>query len=77
MTYRDPVEAPDCPVCESAEHVIRHHNQAQGRFLCLRDMLLFDGTSGEWVRRERPAPPDISDELEQARAALREAKTGG
>jgi transposase-like protein len=58
MTYRDPAPMhPDCPVCETAEHVVRHNNEYQGRWLCSGCMLLFD----------------ISDGLEAARAALREA----
>jgi ribosomal protein L37AE/L43A len=73
MTYRDPAPMhPDCPVCETAEHVVRHNNEYQGRWLCSGCMLLFDGTTAEWVRPERERE-DISDGLEAARAALREA----
>lgn len=74
MTYRDPAPSiPDCPVCDSAEQVHRHENEHQGRFLCMGCMLLFDGTSAEWLRPklERPA---ASDEIEEARAALQEAR---
>lgn len=72
MTDRDPVPTiPDCPVCESAQHVIRHHNEHQGRWLCHGCMLLFDGTSGEWVRRQTPERPDITTEVATARAALK------
>lgn len=73
MTYRDPApEPPDCPLCESASEVHRHTNEHQGRWLCLLCMLLFDGTSAEWHRPERE-PQDVSEEIEAARAVLREA----
>lgn len=73
MTYRDPTpEAPACPVCDSAEQVRTHDNPHQGRWLALCCMVLFDGTSAEWHRPERE-PQDVSDEIEAARAVLREA----
>lgn len=72
-TYRDPApEVPDCPLCESRVEVGRHGNPHQGQWLCRACMLLFDGTSAEYLPAgERP---DISDELAAARAALEEAR---
>lgn len=72
MTYRDDPALPDCPVCETADEVRRNENEHQGRWLCLRCMLLFTNTTAEWKRPERESK-DISSELEAARAALREA----
>lgn len=71
MTYRDPAPTmPDCPVCDSPDRVQAHDNPHQGRFLATCCMVLFDGTSAEWVRPEREAG-DISEGLAAARAALR------
>lgn len=73
MTYRDPAPTtPDCPVCERADDVRRHENEYQGRFLCMGCMLLFDGISAEWLRPKLERP-DAHDEIDDARAALKEA----
>lgn len=73
MTERDTVpEPPVCPACDGTEHVQRHDAPHQGRWICMACMLLFEGTSAEWAKPTRERQ-DIRDELEAARAALREA----
>lgn len=78
MTYRDPApERPECPVCDSVDAVQRHTNEHQGRFLCLSCMLLFDGTSAEYVKPADRPREDITDQLKAARAVLKEAAGRG
>lgn len=74
MTYRDPEpEKPGCPVCDSTEQVQAHDNPHQGRWLAHCHMVLFDGTSAEYLKPADRPRVDITNELETARAALREA----
>lgn len=69
MTYRDePPTVPPCPVCDRVDEVVSHNKPYQGRWLCMKDMLLFDGTSAEYL--PRPPKPDITQQLAAARVAL-------
>lgn len=76
MSERDPMPAiPPCPVCDSTDQVRRHDTPHQGRWLCMREMLLFDGTSAEWLRPTREPAGELDENgLAAARAALEEAK---
>lgn len=72
MTYRDDPVVPECPACGSVAEVRAHDNPFQGRWLAMRCMVLFDGTSAEWLRRPPERAP-AREGLQAARAALREA----